>query len=101
MEVINLPSDLVFRRIVALMDIIEPKVPTKLLGLINSTKGCRCEDPRDRVYGIISLIPNRVRTALQKPNYRLPVDNVYKDFFLADLKIGNIFGLFGYPLACN
>jgi hypothetical protein len=81
------------------MDIVEPKAPTQVLGLINSTKGCQCEDPGDQVYGIMDLLPYNLKRALQCPNYRLPVENIYMDFVLSHLKTRTIiYGLLGYPL---
>jgi Heterokaryon incompatibility protein (HET) len=89
-------------RLLASMNIVIRRRPGQVTELINSTKGCQCEEPRDRVYGIMDLLPDKLKRALQTPNYALPVENIYKDFFLSWIKTSvTISGLLGYPLASN
>ncbi|KAG4436197.1 hypothetical protein IFR05_008325 [Cadophora sp. M221] len=52
--------------------------------LIETTRSLSCLDPRDRVYGILSLLPYNFDYT-QRPDYTLNVEDVYKEFFLAQL----------------
>jgi hypothetical protein len=42
----------------------------------------KCADPRDRIYGILSLVPPCISNII-RPQYSLPVVDVFKDTFLA------------------
>lgn len=46
----------------------------------------QCEDPRDRVYGVRSLLPKQMQQEIY-PDYTKPVEDVYKDAVLAHFKI--------------
>lgn len=40
-----------------------------------------CSDPRDRIYGVLSLLPDHIREGIM-PDYNKPFGDVYKDAFL-------------------
>lgn len=44
-----------------------------------------CYDPRDRIYGVLSLTPDYLREAIV-PDYTKPFGDVYKDTFLCHLR---------------
>ncbi|PVH71573.1 hypothetical protein DL98DRAFT_95200 [Cadophora sp. DSE1049] len=50
--------------------------------LISLTRSLSCLDPRDRVYGLLSLFPLKFKFP-SGPDYTSKVEDVYKDFFLA------------------
>ncbi|KAI0435782.1 hypothetical protein F4803DRAFT_557643 [Xylaria telfairii] len=61
-----------------------------------STRGCF--DPRDRVYGVLGLLPAHMRRRVS-PRYDLPVIDVYRDAFIAHTEtVGRLELLgFSYP----
>ena len=48
--------------------------------LIETTKLCSCLDDRDRVYGLLSLLPSEYQNSIH-PDYTLGIMDVYKEFF--------------------
>jgi hypothetical protein len=46
------------------------------------TKHCKCSDPRDRVYGLLSMLQKSEREIGIKPNYSLTTGQVYQDVVL-------------------
>jgi hypothetical protein len=70
------------------------------MDVIRRTRRCDCEDPRDRVYAIMELFPKKIKHDLH-PNYKLPIKDVYREFFLAYLNNFGIMNFFGLPLIGN
>jgi hypothetical protein len=50
--------------------------------LIRMTKYCKCSDPRDRVYGLLSMLQKTEREIGIKPDYSLTTGQVYQDVVL-------------------
>jgi hypothetical protein len=50
--------------------------------LIRMTKYCKCSDPRDRVYGLLSMLQKTEREIGIKPDYSLTTGQVYQDMVL-------------------
>jgi len=57
--------------------------------LLRQIQKAECTDPRDRVYGILGILPpeSRAIAGKIKPNYTKPVAEVYKDFVLAAMEV--------------
>lgn len=53
-----------------------------------------CYDPRDRIYGVLSLLPDYLREAIV-PDYTKPFGDVYKDTFLCYLHRSRDLSLLG------
>ncbi|KAK0642339.1 O-methyltransferase gsfC [Lasiodiplodia hormozganensis] len=62
-----------------------PREKWSLWSLLQMTRGCRAEDPRDRVYALLGLVPDVVEAKLV-PDYSKSVHQVYTDTaaFLVD-----------------
>lgn len=43
-----------------------------------------CFDPRDKIYGLLALLPAAITAQIQ-PQYKLPVADIYRDFVMASL----------------
>jgi hypothetical protein len=50
-----------------------------LLSLIKATKYCQCSDPRDRIFALLSLIPDSEKEVGIEPDYTKDVYEVYQD----------------------
>jgi hypothetical protein len=50
--------------------------PRSLWSLLQDTNSCHCSDPRDKVFGILSLVTANSKKEL-KPDYSLSVEEVY------------------------
>jgi hypothetical protein len=50
-----------------------------LLSLIKATKYCQCSDPRDRIFALLSLVPNSEKQVGIEPDYTKDVYEVYQD----------------------
>ena len=57
---------------------------------------CVCKDPRDKIYGIIGMIKESERNINFEVNYRLSVQEVYRDFFLAVVQHNRDLDLFAF-----
>ena len=57
--------------------------------LLRQIQKAECTDPRDRVYGILGILPpeSRAIAGKIKPDYTKPVAEVYKDFVLAAMEV--------------
>ncbi|PMD42922.1 HET-domain-containing protein [Hyaloscypha variabilis F] len=88
------------QRLAASLNIIRPRSASRVMDVISRTRGCECEDPRDRIYAIMELFPNHIKYDLH-PDYRLPVEVVYKDFFLAYLRDFGGMNFIGLSLTYN
>lgn len=55
--------------------------------LINSSQRCVCADPRDRIYALLSLLPEAVRAEIE-PDYTKSVHEVYIDAALSFIQAG-------------
>ncbi|PMD61297.1 HET-domain-containing protein [Hyaloscypha bicolor E] len=88
------------QRLAASLNIIRPRPAAGGMDVISRTRGCDCEDPRDRIYAIMELFPKHIKHNLH-PDYRLPVEVVYKDFFLAYLNNSGVMNFIGLPLISN
>jgi hypothetical protein len=59
-------------------------VPSSLGHLIYQTRYCKCSDPRDRVYAVLSLLKEEDRKRwIIKPDYTNSISAVYKDVSLS------------------
>lgn len=64
--------------------------------LLRQMQMTSCADPRDRIYGILGMIPGYKGVAdAVEPNYDSPVHGVYRDFMLAELKVTRRIHLLG------
>ena len=88
------------QRLAASLNIVRPRPAARAMDVISRTRGCDCEDPRDRIYAIMELFPQHIKLDLH-PDYRLPVEVVYKDFFLAYLHNFDRMNFIGLPLIGN
>ena len=52
------------------------------LNTVEQTRGCRCLDPRDRIYAILSLLGKDDEVAGIEPDYRKEINHVYQDVVL-------------------
>jgi hypothetical protein len=87
-------------RLAASLNIIRPRPAARGMDVFTRTRGCECEDPRDRIYAIMELFPKHIKHDLH-PDYRLPVEVAYKDFFLAYLNNFGGMNFIGLPLIGN
>ena len=58
--------------------------------LMHQTRNCKCSDPRDRVYALLSIYHRNLNIV---PDYRLSKEKVYRDFCLrhiASAQYGNL-----------
>lgn len=60
---------------------------SSLCALMCDLRDAECSDPRDRVYGILGILPNSSKLIIDKiqPNYSKSVTEVYSDLVIADL----------------
>ena len=49
--------------------------------LLQQTKNCKCSDPRDRIFALLSLVPKSMRGFGITPDYTKSVQDVYTDAF--------------------
>lgn len=63
-----------------------------MLRLCNMTNQLHCEDPRDRIYAILSLMPAD-QAACIKPDYDKEVEDVYTEAVLADFDLAKTLGM--------
>ncbi|KAF2746568.1 HET-domain-containing protein [Sporormia fimetaria CBS 119925] len=61
---------------------------TPISELLYNTRHCKCYDPRDRIYAILGLLPDSVRSQIP-PDYTLSTVEVYRLAFLADNRLLN------------
>jgi len=61
----------------------------KLLSLIKATKYCQCSDPRDRIFALLSLVPDSEKEVGIEPDYTKDVYEVYQD---VAIKLAKWFG---------
>ena len=52
------------------------------LDIMERTDNCKCVDPRDRIYAVLSVIEKFERTSLIEPDYTKKVGQVYQDVTL-------------------
>ena len=80
----NIPQmlSLILTRIMPIARIL--KSGTTIDSLLEGGRNLQCSDPRDRVYGMLSLAPPLFASRIQ-PRYSLPLSEVYKDAFLVNL----------------
>lgn len=62
--------------------------------LLRSTKECKCEDARDRVYSMLGLLP-RALVDLIRPDYAATALRVFRDAFVATVEASHQFNLMG------
>jgi hypothetical protein len=58
---------------------------TSFLSLAELTTGSQCSDPRDRVYALLSLVPERARFHID-PDYKKTTLEVYQELFMHHVK---------------
>jgi hypothetical protein len=56
------------------------------LDLLSWIRERQCTDPRDKVYGVLSLASNSISKSIQ-PQYSSPVSQVYRDALLAHINL--------------
>jgi hypothetical protein len=61
-------------------DAANPYQPFKWL--LKQTKTCKCTDPRDKVYALLYMLPERERWMRPEPDYSKTVAEAYKDTFI-------------------
>jgi hypothetical protein len=78
----------------ALLSSLCQRAVLRSVDTIEMTKYASCLDDRDRVYAVLSLLPLDY-TATIRPDYTLKVIDVYKDVFLAHIRVDTEVTLFG------
>ncbi|KAF3022020.1 hypothetical protein E8E14_012334 [Neopestalotiopsis sp. 37M] len=68
--------------------------PSRLLEIVRSCAWAQCEDPRDRIYSLMSLLP----VSSLQPDYRMSADIVYTQFARAVIENGGVIQLFNLLL---
>jgi hypothetical protein len=68
----------------ALKNMTHPGAGFPFQDILNLTYGRECLDPRDYVYGILGLVPQKLAAKIQ-PSYSKQVGDVYKDTILAHM----------------
>jgi hypothetical protein len=63
--------------------------------LLERTKGCKCSDPRDRVFALLSLLDDNERGCAIDPDYTKSVSDVYKETMVKIIKISDDWEIFG------
>jgi len=79
----------VFRDRLALIRDLGRERPDHLLGVLGAAMASECKDPRDRVYGVLSLLDPRESNAGIIPDYTLSAAEVYRNLavhFIAHYK---------------
>jgi hypothetical protein len=80
-------------RIELIYQISDSASPIPFGRLIRQTKYCKCSDPRDRVYAMLSILQEREQEMAIKPDYSQTIGEVYQNVVLRwieyfdDLKI--------------
>ena len=64
--------------------------------LIERSQQCKCSDPRDRVYAVLSMLKTFERDAKIKPDYTKTVSQVYRDVVLSVLDHTNKISILGH-----
>ncbi|OAA51762.1 Heterokaryon incompatibility protein 6 [Metarhizium rileyi] len=57
--------------------------------LLRQMQRTECADPRDRIYGVMGILPTASRALAQRmrPDYRKPVVDVYKELVLCEMEV--------------
>jgi hypothetical protein len=77
------------KKLASAIDLVRPIVVNDLEDLIRGTKSYGCQDGTDRIYALLALFPSSFRD-VPPPNYESPVEEVYKQFFLAYMHYANL-----------
>ncbi|KAK1621786.1 heterokaryon incompatibility protein-domain-containing protein [Colletotrichum phormii] len=88
-----LPSERLRERIHLVEELTRPSSGRPLRAILDITRNRKCSDPRDKVFGVLELVPPRFANMIM-PNYHAPVAQVYQDTFLAHLRHVHRFELF-------
>ncbi|KAI1261510.1 HET-domain-containing protein [Xylariaceae sp. FL1019] len=81
----KIPFDLLLpwvARLRAIQGIIFGEWPHRLEILRKDFRSCHCLDPRDRVYGVLALMPRYERALVPRPDYTRPVAELYRTMTL-------------------
>jgi hypothetical protein len=65
-----------------------------LRDLLELTKLCKCSDPRDRVFALLSLLNDNERRCVIDPNYTKSVSDVYKETMIKIMEINGDWRIF-------
>lgn len=57
------------------------KTHQETMEILHACRACECGNDRDRVYGLLGILPSNLATYIQ-PNYSNDVKDVYKDLFM-------------------
>jgi hypothetical protein len=77
------------KKLASAIDLVRPIVVNDVEDLIRGTQSYGCQDGRDRIYALLALFPSSFRDVPQ-PDYESPVEEVYKQFFLAYMHYANL-----------
>ncbi|KAI9900048.1 hypothetical protein N3K66_004310 [Trichothecium roseum] len=58
-----------------------------------------CSNPRDKIYGMLSLVPPRFAAAIARPSYSQPVADIYADAFITSTRLTTRWEIFGCDVA--
>ncbi|KAF2092942.1 hypothetical protein NA57DRAFT_62043 [Rhizodiscina lignyota] len=78
--------------IVSLCRTVKQKSRWQFGSLIDYTRTCKCSDPRDRIYALLSMLPVDENLKIE-PDYTKTVSEVYRDAALAELRFWRRFDL--------
>lgn len=56
--------------------------------IITTSLNCQCTEPRDRIYGLVGLLPQAMAKLIE-PDYALPVREVYAQTLLQTIQVTN------------
>lgn len=73
---------------------------TSFLDIAEQTAGSQCSDPRDRVYALLSLIPERVSLDIE-PDYTSTVSEVYEKLFMHHVSQTQSLNILSYCAPCD
>ena len=86
---VQILSSTEIKKLANAIDLIRPIVVNNVEDLIRGAKSYGCQDGRDRIYALLALFPSSFRDVPQ-PDYESPVEEVYKQFFLAYMHYANL-----------
>ena len=93
----RMPNSQEHEKIDRAFSLIQSRSNGSFLDLVIYSKHYICEDPRDRVYALIGLLPSPLDEYESVPDYKLPVDEVYKQFFLFFITQTTVLRFLGPP----
>ncbi|KAI0147470.1 HET-domain-containing protein [Xylariaceae sp. FL1272] len=88
----DLRSSLV-TRLQHIYGLIFADLPILLSTLRRVTRGCYCRDPRDRIYGVLALMPEHERALVPRPDYTQPLADLYRTVTLNHFEYYGSIGL--------